>query len=141
MSRDTSKRLPLTFDVQMSIAQGGGKGQRWHVRLTDESSRMIVADVELTHEQFSRVVGGQVVSGCEGWVSPPDLLRERLGTERETKNIQVPYDEWGDTEAVRAAAQASCVDGWELFDQLKSWNSHRAKGKTYKVTLQRYVER
>lgn len=135
---DPDEPIEATVGVTMSLGHGHG-GPRWYLRFTDQATGMQLLEVEMSPEQFGTAVGHTHTRDCSARMPTLNALRF-TGKHKEVKTIRVPCPAYGELDAVRRAAEAHCVNGWRLNDQLDTWNGHRHARGLYRVSLFRYVD-
>lgn len=95
--------------------------------IQDESSRLTIAEVEFTPEQFGLAVTGLLIDGlaCESYVKDP-----RLGRKLVVENKQVTIDDLGtDVRLYRQYLEANCSEPGKFI----VWNPSSQHAKKYSV--------
>lgn len=116
------------------------KGDHVSIRIEDNASGIIVAELEMSHEQFGKMLASSTNADCQIDYYPSDNIGKRLEVKREIVP-EINYDTTRNGNFVQAYTEAVSsyeVDGWKA-DTERGFNSHRRVGSGYEVIFRRYV--
>jgi hypothetical protein len=123
----------VTFSRYTSPHGEGG----WGLTITDEASRTIVADLEITHDQFSHMFGAVTPD-----VEATFYVSDRIGKKMEVTKISVPCEGYPSgaawTSLVAKAEQIAAAMGG-ILDTDPCFNHHRYADDEYSFTVRKWV--
>lgn len=123
--------------LQVSMEMGRSSNDVVNIRISDEASGAMVAEVELSMEAFGDLLTSRPAIGtCERYES------DNYGKRMENKSVRLPAKKYGDMDAIKKAAKEWeranpewKVDGYDL----RGFNRHRMEDGTYQVNVRRWV--
>lgn len=139
------QRPVIETPVRLSVSHFSGSSDGWSIRVEDDKSSILILDIELTHEQFARVIGSQPT------VVPATLYQsDKYGKEMEVERVCIPlkYEDWeSQTDDMDINKQARLLaamqgykqgDGWHV-DDISKFNAHNRSDEGYDVVVRRWV--
>ena len=111
-----------------------------HIEVKDAKSIITFLKLELTPDQFVRIVGNEGLVECKGEVHE----LHKVGKQHENKSFEFELPEdatWRDREQIaRELAEQNCPEGWESDQHFGSKGSFFTRdGKDYaRVTIRRW---
>lgn len=131
------------YDGKITIGTTSRGGQEDHMTITlgDKNSGLQVIEIQITHENFGRAIGGQ------GYIPVKYNIpnnRHLLGKRKEVKHIQLKVPSLFERDKFEAAVDLEFArtpyakEGWEIIPGINMRN-YNYRDEIYNATIKRYV--